>query len=282
MQRTRVGPVRGASEEGSAFVISILVMFILAVLGMALMLTTTTEKDIAINYRWGEQAFYNADAALEYGKNVLGEYLLRDGDFSKILPDARVDVTVGSSSEPWGTNVPTATGACTDPASPGCRDFQYFVDHCPTGGGGPCARVYIGKVLRRPADETRVQYDFRSPGASVAGDLDGDGIADIEGTATVWVRRPLVGSKDYGAPDPDTAPTGRHDRAILTAEGTAPGAMGAGTGRSVSLRRLEMTVRRPTGGIEGDEYGRVTGGSSGGTRASTYSQSIPTGTGPTP
>ena len=43
-------------EEGSAFVISILVLFVLTVLGMALMLTTTTEKDIAVNYRWGEQA----------------------------------------------------------------------------------------------------------------------------------------------------------------------------------------------------------------------------------
>ncbi len=55
---------------------------------MALMLTTTTEKDIAINYRWGEQAFFNADAALEYGKNVLGDYLLRDGRLQADSPAA--------------------------------------------------------------------------------------------------------------------------------------------------------------------------------------------------
>ena len=56
---------RRTGNEGSAFVISILVLFVLSVLGLALMLTTTTEKEIAINYRFGEQAFFNADAALE-------------------------------------------------------------------------------------------------------------------------------------------------------------------------------------------------------------------------
>ena len=106
MQRTRVGRhLRGISNEGSAFVISILILFVLSVLGMALMLTTTTEKDIAINYRWGEQAFFNADAALEYGKNVLGSYLLRDGDFKDVLPPARNDVTVVDSSAPLGTRI---------------------------------------------------------------------------------------------------------------------------------------------------------------------------------
>ena len=39
--------------------ISIIVLFVLSALGLALMLTTTTEKSIAINYRWGEQAFFN-------------------------------------------------------------------------------------------------------------------------------------------------------------------------------------------------------------------------------
>ena len=99
---------RGAilSDEGSAFVISILVLFVLSVLGMALMLTTTTEKDIAINYRWGEQAFFNADAALEYGKNVLGAHMLNSGDFRQILPPARLDATVANGTQPWGAAHP--------------------------------------------------------------------------------------------------------------------------------------------------------------------------------
>lgn len=260
---------RARGQQGSAFVISILVLFVLSVLGMALMLTTTTEKDIAINYRWGEQAFFNADAALEYGKNVLGQTLLRDGDFRFILPPARPDVTVPDNAQPWGQALPE--NIC-DPKDPGCRQYQYYVDHCPPVGVGvgPCVRVYIGKVLPRP-DGTLAQFDFRAPGAAVAGDLDGDGTADLEGTFTLWVRRPIIGTQDYGVSDARN-PNGLHDRVILTAEGTAPGAMGAGAGKSVSLRRLEMMVRTPTAGIEGDIYGRVTGGSDAGTRQSTYNQ----------
>lgn len=255
-------------DEGSAFVISILVLFVLSVLGMALMLTTTTEKDIAINHRWGEQAFFNADAALEYGKNVLGSYLLANNDFSAILPPPRADVTVPDPSAPWGAAHPDP-GAC-DPSSPGCRDYQYFADMCPPVGaaGTACVRVYIGRVLPRD-DGTLAQYDFRLPGGVVPGDLDGDGTADLEGTTTLWVRRPIVGNQDYGFPTPDV-PSGRHDRVILTAEGTAPGAMGAGAARPVSVRRLEMTVRRPSSGIEGDIYSDTSRASSRNTRRDVY------------
>ena len=152
-------------DEGSAFVISILVLFILTVLGMALMLSTTTEADIAVNYRWGEQAFFNADAALEYGKNVVAYHLLKNGDFASLLPPARNDVTVSSSSAPWGDARPVDPKACPDPAAPGCRDYQYYVDRCQPDGTGPCVRIYIGRVLTRP-DGTLAQYDFRQAGAS--------------------------------------------------------------------------------------------------------------------
>ena len=88
--------------------------------------------------------------------------------------------------------------------------------------------------------------DFRVP-AGVPGDLDNDGVEDIQGAFTLWVRRPLVGTRDYGSlPNED-------DRVILTAEGTAPNGLGAGTGRPVSLRRLEMSLRLPTQGVEGTD-----------------------------
>ena len=262
-------------DEGSAFVISILVLFILTVLGMALMLTTTTEKDIAINYRWGEQAFFNADAALEYGKNVVAASLLNNGDFAALLPPARADVTVPSSGAAWGVGHPDA-GACTRTTF-GCRDYQYYVDRCQPDGSGPCVRIYIGRVLTRP-DGTLVQYDFRQAGASVSGDLDGDGEADLEGSITIWARRPVVGDRDYGAPTPQD-PLGRHDRVILTAEGTAPGAMGAGAGRPVSLRRLEMTVRQSSSGLEGDDYSDTSRASDSGRRRTTYGESNTVGLG---
>ncbi len=255
-------------EEGSAFVISILVLFVLTILGMALMLTTTTEKDIAINYRWGEQAFFNADAALEYGKNELSAHLLNSGDFAQILPPARANVTVPDATQAWGVGHPEP-GAC-NPSATGCRDYQYFADRCPPGGGGPCVRVYIGRVLVR-VDGSLAQYDFREPAVTTPGDLDGDGVADVEGSITLWVRRPVAGVTDYGAPTA-ALPAGRHDRVILTAEGTAPGTGGAGAGRAVSVRRLEMSIRPASAGIEGDQYSDTSRASDGDQRRGVYDQ----------
>ena len=231
---------RMRKEGGSAFIISILVLFVLSVLGLALMLTTTTEKDIAINYRWGEQAFFNADAALEYGKNVLAASALANTNFTAILPPARADATVANATQPWGTALPG--GGC-DPQVPPCRDYQYYIDQCPNAAG-PCTRIYIGKVLQRP-DLTPAMWDFRSPPGGAVGDLDNDGATDIEGTFTLWVRRPTVGTRDYGSLPKE------EDRVILTAEGTAPNARGAGAGKPVSLRRLEMSIRLPGMGVCG-------------------------------
>jgi hypothetical protein len=238
-------------DEGSAFVISILVLFVLTVLGLALMLTTTTEKEISTNYRWGEQAFFNADAALEYGKNVLASYATVNANFAAILPPARGpgqpvgDIVVTPADEDDRTAKHPEGGGPCDPATAGCRDYQYYIDQCASPGVGPCNRIYIGRVLNRP-DGTPAMYDFRAP-AGALGDLDGDGAQDIDGTFTIWVRRPVVGTRDYGSlPNED-------DRVIITAEGTAPNGLGAGTGRPVSVRRLEMSVRLPTQGIQGTE-----------------------------
>ena len=81
-------------------------------------------------------------------------------------------------------------------------------------------------------------------------DIDFDGTSDVQGTVTLWVRRPLVGGADYA----------QDDRIILTAEGTAPNGQGIGSGRNVAMRRLEQTplFSRPGGGREGDKYSDVT------------------------
>lgn len=209
-------------ESGSAFVISILVLFVLTVLGMALMLTTTTETDISVNYRWGEMAFFNADAALEYGKNVLAAWYLQEGDFRKVLPAPR---DVSQMTQKPGP--PPDDGDC-DATTAGCRDHQYSLERDPT------TIIYIGRVLR-DIDGRAIRYDFRDPVAGdTRGDIDGDLAPDIQGTATVWVRRPLAGDRD------DI----RNDRVVLTAEGTAPSYDALGS-RAVSVRRVEMVIRIP-------------------------------------
>jgi hypothetical protein len=209
------------------------------------MLTTTTETDISVNYRWGEMAFYNADAALEYGKNVLATYAFQQGDFSAALPPWRPDVLV-SSSDDWGEKIPESPD-CGDPRNTaGCRDYQYYFDHGPVDSSNNYTRVYIGRVLREFGTGRPIQYDFRQPADNdTRGDIDGDGTTDIEGTVTLWIRRPVVGNQDADS----------NGVAVLTAEGTAPNYMvAAGTGRPGSLRRLEMTVSLGDAGVIGDLY----------------------------
>jgi hypothetical protein len=231
----------GKSRQcGSAFVISILVLFVLSVLGLALMLTTTTETDISVNYRWGEMAFFNADAALEYGKNILALYAVADTDFINALPPARGPAEM-RNAPPGGCSLST----------PPCRDYQYQIEQDPTDPASPI--IFIGKVLVDPRTSTRVEFDLRAPPASMA-----DMLLDMEmqGTVTLWVRRPIAGDRDYGWCD--GCPPDSNDRVILTAEGTAPNFLGAQGGRPGSLRRLEMTVRVPTTGMSGDRYADVT------------------------
>jgi hypothetical protein len=138
------------------------------------------------------------------------------------------------------------------------RDNQYYLDQGVCAGGANC-RMYIGVVLQDQFGRV-LQYDFRAPAAGdTRGDLDGDNAPDVEGTVTVWVRRPIVGQSDYGAADNPTT-NGRHDRVILTAEGTAPSYDAAETGRG-ALKRIEMTVSIPVQRASNERYSDATKGS---------------------
>ena len=54
-----------SSERGSALVVALMSMLLLSALGVALILTTSTETMLAANYGSGQEALYAADAAME-------------------------------------------------------------------------------------------------------------------------------------------------------------------------------------------------------------------------
>jgi hypothetical protein len=56
---------RWRGEQGIALVIAVMSMMLMAALGAALVLTTTTEAGISASYVAGVEAFYAADAAVE-------------------------------------------------------------------------------------------------------------------------------------------------------------------------------------------------------------------------
>ena len=84
-------------EQGIALIIALMSMLLLTALGMALMLTTTTETMITGNYRDGVEAMYAADAGIERTM----QDLLTVPDWNNVLSSAdglSSDVTSGFTS----------------------------------------------------------------------------------------------------------------------------------------------------------------------------------------
>ena len=191
VSRTMRDPIRSRhhGSEGFALILAILALMLLTTLGLALSVTTTTEMQIATNYRWSQQALYNAEAGLEVGKA-----LLASSDWLAVLPAPR--------NNPWdpeaqGPNQPTEDKPIAmDPAA--LRNYEN--GQCDRRGHG----AGYGVVL--VAGGTTWEYISRYQGKR------------LPGAFTLWIRRPLEmaydGSWHDWRVDDDTA--------ILTAEGSAP------------------------------------------------------------
>ena len=54
-----------ARERGAALIVALMATMLLSALGLALILTTTTETKITGNYTYGQEALYAADGAIE-------------------------------------------------------------------------------------------------------------------------------------------------------------------------------------------------------------------------
>src|SRR6185436_20908813 len=94
---------RSRSDSGFALILAILALMLLTFLGLTLATTTSTELQIATNYRWGQQARYNAEAGVEAAKSIL-----RTLDWTTVMPNGR-----GTPLAPtlWnGITTPTAAG----------------------------------------------------------------------------------------------------------------------------------------------------------------------------
>ena len=92
------------SERGIALVIVLLAMMLIAALGIALSLTTSTETRIAASYAWGAETFYAADAAIERVLDDLTSLV----DWTDALDGAAVsfsDGPPGPRTLPDGTRV---------------------------------------------------------------------------------------------------------------------------------------------------------------------------------
>lgn len=117
-----------ASDEGFALILALLSLLVLTFLGLTLAATTSTELQIATNYRWSQQAFYNAEAGFEIVKTQL-----RTETWATVLPGARATNWDGVTSPS------AAAGAVTG------RNYENW--QCDkVGNGMGYGRVYADSV----------------------------------------------------------------------------------------------------------------------------------------
>lgn len=212
------------SEGGFALVLAILALMLMTFLGLTLAVTTSTELQIATNYRWSRQAFYNAEAGLEAAKLILGNTPL----WLSLVPPNRAVA--------WA---PTTLPALPAPPTwtPTGRDFES--QSCDTMGGEG-----YGVVLNAAAPGGAAQ-----PWQDVSNFM---GQA-LNGAFTIWVRRDIQAQVPTGVgtglviDDATNPPT----TLVLTVEGVAPytGAGTAFTKANQARQLLEMTLTLGQGNV---------------------------------
>ncbi len=232
---------RPRAESGFALVLAILTLVLLTFLGLTLAVTTSTELQIATNYRWSQQAFYNAEAGLEAAKFVLSQVAVAQTDLSGELPFPRAGTwhygLTGSSSGP-PEPLPAARPAPV-------RDYE-LKDTCADRSG-----VGYGRVLTGVDGVTVYQDVSQFMGTRV------------NGAFTVWVRREL---REDAQGDFSEQPADNFS-AVVTSEGIAPfiGQASAFTRASQARRVVEasytLLVKRGQRcqGLVGQEGGAPSG-----------------------
>ena len=190
-------------ERGFALVLAILSLMLLTFLGLTMATTTSTELQIATNYRWSQQALYNAEAGLEAARIVLSNVADVSNGWLDSLPPRRTG--------PWAPGSAPAPGG-----TPVGRD--YYRSDCDDRGG-----VGYGLVLVDPGERYENVSDF--------------GGQALNGAFTVWVRRPLQ-VDNLGTYSDDA----RNDRLVIVAEGVAPYTGAGGTMDALVRSRQAVRV----------------------------------------
>jgi PilX N-terminal len=214
---------RNASrEEGFALILAILSLMLLTFLGLTLATTTSTELQIATNYRWSQQALYNAQAGLEASKLLLSNVAKAGGNWGLLVP--------GPRTVPWVppiNNQNPGAPAATPSAITG-RDYER--SNCTPGDR---SGIGYGVVLRAPDPLSATPTRWENISSFM-----GQG---LNGAFTVWIRREVAPATDGTFTD-DAA--GAPTALVVTSEGVAPfiGASTAFTRANQASRVIELTL----------------------------------------
>jgi type IV pilus assembly PilX-like protein len=185
-EQANVNHPRNRREAGFALILAILALMLLTFLGLTLAATSSTELQIATNYRWSQQALYNAEAGMEAAKLILSAVADPINGWKNVLPGAR--------TTPWPASTPPAP-----PTTGTGRDYEN--KNCTGDRGG----VGYGLVL---VDKSGIRYEDQNSFMS----------QPLNGNFSIWIRRGLVSQNDGLFSETDTDNTS----VVVTAEGVAP------------------------------------------------------------
>jgi hypothetical protein len=205
-------------EAGFALILAILALMLLTFLGLTLATTTSTELQIATNFRWSQQALANAQAGIEAAKMVLAT-VPSGTDWAGVVPALR--------SGSWA---PTTVAGTSSPGGTG-RDYERF--NCKDRSVDTGVGIGYGLVLNMGGTRYENISSF-TPGGGVAA-------TPINGAFTLWVRREIVVGADGTFSDDASTP---FTQVVLTVEGVAPyvGAQTAFTRANQATRILEVPL----------------------------------------
>lgn len=194
---------RHSKEEGFALILALLALMLLTSLGLSLASTTSTELQIAVNHRWSEQARYNAEAGVEFGR----EFLASLPNWGSVLPPAR-----GTGVGGWLSTATIPSAAPTDALYSRVDAFNnptrnYESWTCDNRGFGRGYGVVLddGMTAGTPFQFT-----------NTVGGL------PLNGAFTLWIRRPVQWKANTGATATTLQDYEGNDALIMVAEGVAP------------------------------------------------------------
>lgn len=241
-------------DSGFALILALMALVLLTTLGLTLAATTSTELRIATNYRWNMQAYYNAQAGLEIGKRFLRDSeatalaVSTDGSWSHLLWPARD--TAGLASPP------DTSGFTSRPGPNGEASRNWEMQDCDTDATYG-ANVGLGWVV----DDPTQPHPFQNVSEVLS--------RSLNGTFTIWLRRPLILQAGASNNDPATyIEDATNLSLILTAEGTAPFTQTETSDYAMvnrAVRYLEIQLNKTSSGNECDTRGGQVGGGAGGT-----------------
>jgi Tfp pilus assembly protein PilX len=209
-----------AAQRGFALILAIMSLMLLTFLGLTLATTTSTELQIASNYRYSMQALYNAEAGIEAGKVILQNV---DNNWGSVLPGVRT--ATWTFANPSNTPAPS-----TPPSSTAHRNWENSM--CDSTNRDAWTGQGYGAVLDNTAAAQLTPGKVPQQAYEDVANFQG---VTLNGAFTIWVRRNvLVDSSGNYTDDPSNTIL------VLTAEGSAP-RLAFDTGSAVRVLQVRLT-----------------------------------------